>query len=151
MKEINLNVTSFVIPNTASKMTEFHGKELYFKNIHELNNIEYNENNKIVQLWSYNHEELKCDNIGNHKFKLEIDGITETMFMVDLTWIPYELIKDCKEGDVVTFKFPYMTHDIHDVTSINMIFNINMKCQQAESRYRRFGNFEDVVKSVMRI
>lgn len=165
MKEININASGFVIPNKARRIGDFfeESKRDLLKEFCELNNIKSSEDTKFVELWLTNESELKSINLADHGFKFILNGVERMLFPVSIRWIPYELIKDCKENDVLDFKFPYYHFEKLQGRKINkidiskneepidefMIFNVRLTCKQQGFRYQDFGKFEDVVKMVM--
>ena len=155
---ICINAKAFIIPNPASKLREFadETKKEYFRGLATINNIELNNNDKMVQLWLHDKEELKLDNLCRHPTKIKIADGREIRFQFyELENFPAKLLEGVKENDVVKYKVPYVREifekvdgELKEITDLKIILDITMTCQQQGYRYMSFGNFEDVVSYV---
>ena len=169
-KEVNCD--TFIVPNNASKISGYMwGQENLTKRtneIYNLNGIEFNPaEDHMLQLWMTNDQ---CENLNDHTFYI-FDDVYHYTFRLDST-LPAILFKDKKEGDVVdvvvTLK-PISRIKVIGTDNISRkdseriwyddknspeapVFEItfNLKLNQSNYRYRRFGKFEDVYNMVCR-
>lgn len=157
---ISINAKAFVIPNPARTLKDFLGdsKKKYFDVFATINNMDIKDDDKMVQLWLHNTEELHCDNLSCHSFEVTLDdGRKIVINAYDLEYFPAKLLENIKEGESITYQSPYLRRvrevtngSIDDIDGVEIIFDITMTCQQKGYRYQRFGNFEDVVLAVMK-
>lgn len=159
-KIISINAKAFVIPNSACALKSFIGdsKKKYFDVFATLNNTEIKDDDKMIQLWLHNTEELQCDNLARHSFEITLDdGRKIVISAYDLEYFPAKLLENIKEGESVKYQSPYLRRvrevtdeSIDDVDDLEIILDITMTCQQKGYRYQRFGNFEDVVSEIIK-
>jgi hypothetical protein len=65
-------------------------------------------------------------------------------------YMPFDILKDVKEGDSINIKIPIWIRRIDDDgKAANATAEIKLTFQQKGYRYERFGNFEEVVKYVL--
>ena len=89
----------------------------------------------MISVWL--HQDAIADNVTDHGYTNEMCDVLRITNYYDQfapSALPYDIIKNVKEGDILTFKK-------NDVT-------INIKFEQLPYRYGRFGKFEDVCHMV---
>lgn len=152
------DVEMFIIPNHASK----YGSEYLLSSCKEdmnklasLNGIELTEDSMLVQVWMTS-DQLASDNLGSHGFRF-INKNGELClcksYSKSLNMIPADLLKDLKEGDSVDILLPVYCESIESIYDdsknkdgmYQAVLNAHITAAQKKYRYRRFGNFEDVL------
>ena len=152
------NVSAFVIPNRGGLVSNFgvlaESKTKTMTQICEMNGQEFDpENDKLFEVWIHSNPDLYCDNMNDHSFVITnpSDG-KEYYFRLPFSYLPEKLFRGKKEGDTVVITVP-LTSNIARCTDDCDDWNINLqmtvKLDQRTSRYRRFGDFEEVLKSVV--
>ena len=152
---ISFTANAFIIPNGAREVSEFisldkaNGTYRYLQEFAKLNNTEICDSDKVVQVWFHSNE-VDSDNVVDHGFKVTLNDGTQTGIRPsNLQWIPAKMLEGIKEGDSMMLVSPAFTnYNRTRQSKIDVILHISMICQQKGYRYARFGNFEEVVKSV---
>lgn len=99
-----------------------------FVDMYEVNDLDNNDHRLIRVAMSTN----DCDNIGGKGVMISIDDVYQRKLMGDkCNYIPYQLIKDCKDGDIVDYviTLPYYLHIL-----------LHMKCEQIPIDESEFTN-----------
>ena len=150
-----IDLVCFIIPNCPHAMGEI-DSDLGFLRAGRIERCNYLgipirniDDELLIEVWiaglDKNVSEEGNDNLSAHGFgeyyaeKLGItsrheDGRKRTA----PSYIPYEVLKDVKEGDVKTFTAPNGC-------------NVRMHFEQLPYRYRRFGTFETVLADVVAV
>ena len=159
---LSINAGAFVVPNHATTFgyIKKHGLSStyeYLCDLAKLNGIELKDDDKIVEMW-FHSKELDCDNMADHGFETKLSNGHKIICQPrKLQWVPAKMLENVKEGDLITLITPgnaYYDEDYHVLNvrkaakKIDLILSISAVCQQQGYRYKRFGNFEDVVKLV---
>jgi len=161
-KKITGKASCFIIPNGAGYCREFLGDKLrqrYTEELTkycELNDIEFNpEEDQLIQVWWHSDEYFDTDNMYRHGCSVaDSDGNIYSFHIDTPEYMPYPLIKDVTEGSRKIIYVPCtifskeenrMGRDGHEA-----VLEVDMEFDQLNYRYCRFGNFEDVVKQVLR-
>ena len=141
----------FIIPNIAEKFEDFNSPEWVKEKLNRLVGIEPQGNDKMVEVWitSPMVDNWQCEFAG---FQREI-GLIKDEAEEDLwekrgrearvlgyfpQYIPASVFAGKKEGDEINIHCPEYSVDIV------------LSCRQKDYRYSSFGNFEDVLKNVLR-
>ncbi|MBP5593999.1 MAG: hypothetical protein J6Y02_01360 [Pseudobutyrivibrio sp.] len=148
---IEFNAEAFIIPNQAGKITAFwcssaarEVKELATSVLGE----EPDEDEIYVQMW-YVAKDLGCDNLVDHRARVEIDGKKYVIGM-EASYLPYSLLRDRVEGDTISITFPNHTRVWEDELGYNIPITMHVTLNQNDYRYRNFGPFQDVLRKVVR-
>lgn len=133
----------FIVPNACGTAKDFfmESQKKMAREFFELNGKEFTEDMKLIQVWLHN---KKCDNMVDHYFKVPGTELSGQCF----GYIPVSFLKDIKEGDVKELVIPGHTYD-KDGNYSCAGFKMKIKFQQHGYRYQRFGNFEEVVASLV--
>ena len=136
----------FIVPNASEAIGSFSQPEWQMEKLRRLLGLKVNYEEKVVQVWMY---DQVCDNwndqFGGFQKTAEVDfnsdivspTTNERLLGYFPRYIPAKLLEDKKEGDVVEFDCPEYG------------VKIKLTCKQMESRYRRFGKFEEVFQYVL--
>lgn len=172
MENKTYNAAVFVIPNGAGYCNEFlldSFKERYKRYCTDLcaqKGIKFDpEKDQLVQVWfaseydeNLDNASLKDNNLGSDNLEAHGFLINDNHYRFRYGYLPYPLIKDVKEGDTMDLEFEinkeyvkegkkrrYLeTDEESERIKLHLIFD------QRSYRYRNFGNFEEVVKYVLR-
>lgn len=159
----NIKAGAFVIPNASAVASDFLIKSFMERTVKKMADIcrqfgqDYDpDKDKLIQLWfhsdyedSKNKDErrLGSDNLSCHGFK--IDG---RYYYFDYNYLPYKILKDIKEGDVLTIEFD-CERDVEDDIEYGSVEKVplvmDVKFEQLPYRYRNKGRFEEAVKYVL--
>lgn len=156
-----INCDCFIVPNAATRADQRYSMGIQLaKKAAEIaanNGFEYNEaTDKFVQMWWTNSD--ISDNFQDHGFNVHHEGkIYRFGHDIILDYIPETFFRDHKEGDIlpITIRLKpnwYTTENDKrniqedDLPEFNVTFNL--KLNQLDYRYRRFGTFEEVLKAV---
>lgn len=142
IKTIKLAGEMFIIPNSLTKVRDFvftsYQEEL--KELCKLNNISDADNQYMLQIWVVIPE--MTDNLGDHGILINDEG-----YRCRCGNIPFDLVKDLKEGDTVTVKFDgWQNTDTAD--TVPVVFELELTAKQLEYRYRSFGAWEEVCRAL---
>lgn len=165
------NVACFVIPNAAGYCKQFlldSYKERYERYCTDLcaqKGIKFDpDNDPLVQVWfvsDYDGNDpidyLKEDNLKSNNLEAHGFWVEDADYSFRYGYLPLPLIKDIKEGDTMDLEFEvekemvregkkrkYLAYGERDRIKLHVTFD------QRSYRYRNFGNFEDVVRKVVR-
>ena len=167
MINVTVNCDAFIVPNRAAKadLDYTMGQNLATKaaEIAAENGFSYDESvDKFVQMWW---TDGKSDNMQDHGFSIEI-GNEEYLFGYErgISYVPINFFKDHKEGEILPLTislkpvakvnkdigrregYTSFEEDTNPAPTFQITFNL--KLNQLDYRYRRFGRFEDVLKYV---
>ena len=134
----------FIIPNKTVRGFDFLLKEKVKNEMETIfsSHIEHFDNEKFVEIWCMTPEDAES-NWACHGFEEEdskklssnwpvVNRFNEKLMVNRL---PYSLLKNKKEGDVITFSFE------------NVVFELT--CSQLKHRYKTYGKFEEVLERVI--
>lgn len=147
------NLEVFIIPNQGGLITNWLSESVqneFKKNIGEIAELsgrEFNpETDKIVQLWFTG---MDCDNMVDHYAWAEDENGNKLSFRAsNIGHLPASFFDGKKEGDTIDISFPVRAYDSADrATDITVKAHVTLA--QSKYRYRRFGNFEDVLAKVV--
>lgn len=169
-----INCDTFIIPNKAGRASSnIFGKRLasYNEQLAKDNGFNYDkDNDKLIELWTTGKE---SENFQAHGFKLEQEGTRYYFSGRDIEYLPEDIFKDKKEGDVVTVKarikpdwkisaegddydynYPDPADDFQNYRknrekAPEFMITFNMKLNQNSYRYRNFGPFERALEYVL--
>jgi hypothetical protein len=113
----------FIVPNMA-RLTVPEYEEVCGHFYESLPDTDKTKSSIAVQVWIYNDD---CDNWRDHGYN------------VGTSFLPYEWLKDRKEGDTINVQMIGRDGNIHAVS---------LTLQQAKSRYSWTGPFEEALKGV---
>ena len=130
----------FIIPNGLSVYEDLRIMQEFYKDLCELNGVDPT-GEQFVQVWICS-DELNTENMSCHGFR--VNGNYMNAFCGDL---PVSLVKDLREGDTVTVNF--RAYPDINMGSSDEIITMNLKLNQSDYRYRRFGNFEEVLRRLL--
>ena len=160
LENIVINGDIFIIPNRACKIDDYYEdfREKFLKEaieICEINGFEFNKDeDHIIETW-YLSNELGCDNIPDHDLYIVYDNKEYQIISTCGRQIPENFFRGHKEGDVVSVKLPCIIRESHlphhkgNVDGdIETVVEFRLKLNQGDYRYRRFGEFEDVLRKV---
>lgn len=148
---INGNLEAFIIPNKATAAEDWlipsqrekmmaRGKE-----IAELSGKEFDAaTDKLVQLWFVG---MGSENLVDHGAMVEDEAGNKYVLTARIEHLPVSLFAGHKEGETIELRLPATCR--RQGESIDVILNVNVKLNQHDYRYRRFGAFEDVLQSVV--
>jgi hypothetical protein len=142
----------FIIPNVAETFENFHSPEWVKEKLSRLVGIEPQDENKMVEVWITSPEvdNWQCDFAGFQRMIGLFDSEAEEVEWENRMgrearvlgyfpqYIPASMFAGKKEGDEITFHCP--EYDI----------DVILTCRQRDYRYASFGNFEDVLRNVLR-
>lgn len=155
---IEANAEVFIIPNHAGPFSTMVLKDFarpVYQKICADNNIEFDEEENLIQLWFTSEDELHSENLVRHGFSFNIDG---TSYHTTPNWeyeqLPLKLV-DIKEGETFDLwlkDFPCWTKDkdAEDgyIDDIPVDILLHVKANQSEYRYRNFGTYEETLRRV---
>lgn len=164
--ENNIKAGAFVIPNGSAVANDFLIESFRERTIKEMTDIcrqfsqDYDpDKDKLIQLWFHSDYEdgenkderrLGSDNLSCHGFR--IDG---RHYYFDYDYLPYKILKDVKEGDILTIEFDCERDSEEDeriavnneVEKVPLVMDV--KFEQLPYRYRNKGRFEEAVRYVL--
>lgn len=152
---IEATADAFIIPNKMGCVNNFvfdaEGRKEYFKLLAALNDYEYDENDKLVELWFVETSEGEgvCSNMVDHTFNIK-DKDKIWIARLKSPYIPYKLLQYKVEGDDIQLKLPVYAYryekgtKLHKV-EVDIMINITVTFRQKNYRYREFGAFEDTL------
>lgn len=122
-----------------------------------INGVDYDpETDLIMEAWyfskvghPYNNPETKgifweVDNLADHGIYLRYKGRNYHCHFETRRSIPVKLFNGKKEGDIVTIILPLTMVDDETGEVMKQNATLHLELSQSTTRYRRFGNFEDV-------
>ena len=133
----------FIVPNKAAKVCErkyvedgFYGR---IESVFNKNNRSMDLNDWLVQIW---YTGSGCDNWEDHYPVTQMDN--EDWYVRFASYdLPYNLIKDWKEGETESFTMPVELVSVNDSSKIKRkLWTLRVTPKQKEYRYRSVGSFE---------
>ena len=135
----------FIIPNSACTKNDFL-LDSYKGKAQELllaNGIQ-NDDEKLVQIWFFT-----PGNDDSNWVDHTIDGFDELKYWKPaIGYLPASLFADKDDGDVVTVNLPIEKYDHDKNITMHTTIKVQLKLDQLNARYRRFGSFAEVLKRV---
>lgn len=149
MKSVKIEgAKMFVIPNRMDNLGWYRGfgspLAPKIEKIAAANSIECDDSTRVVDIWMY--VPGVTSDLNSHGISVTFEqGGEEVPCIVGTTCLPKDLIKDLKEGDATTIKIPaYVNRSASD----EIMLEITVTASQSDSRYRKWGSFEEVVQKV---
>lgn len=116
--EVDVNISVLPYTNCYASLIESYDDRHDFIDMYELNELDNTDERLIRVVMSTDN----CDNIGKNGIILNINNAKRRKLMGDkCNYVPYQLIKDCKDGDVVDYIIILPYH-------INIL--LHMTCKQ---------------------
>lgn len=147
---VNTKCDAFIIPNHSVRFDQmFEFDKGTAKKVCDMNNVSISDDTTFINLWMC--AEGLSDNFCDHGINIDVDNVMH-LCRPRFSWFPAELFSDSKEGDIVSMNIPcYASPCDASAKGCGMDINltVHMKLSQKDYRYRRFGSFEDTMKSVM--
>lgn len=145
-KVVKLNAKVFIIPNPLHQVRHYlvdrikKDKAEFAADVCSINDAEEFDidNDWLVQLW-FHSEEVGCDNICRHGFDVLDNGEHVRVQPIMAEELPVKLFAGHKEGDTVLI----------NVTDGEYLIEINATLEQATSRYRDFGSFDELLNMMV--
>jgi len=134
MSNVSCKAEFFIIPNKASKASSYTFPPKWYGDNGEKVAIDNDET--VIQIWITNGKEPSNDtseNWGDHGIPIRLRADPEKHELA-LNRIPLCLIENLKEGESI---------------EVNINGHIVQLTANSEYRYRRFGPFEDCLKSIL--
>jgi len=156
MTTMEINGGMFVIPNDAVAFKTF--LLTPFENIMSkfcaLNNIELTEETSFIEIIAFSEENpIVSLNSGEYLYNENFAGhglrIGENTYHHFPSHLPYDLIKNIKEGESIFFKV-IVEENCDEGDKKEMLLECTLIADQRTNRYARFGNFDDAVRHVMK-
>lgn len=156
VKTIFSKASIFIIPNHATIPEDsYPGSVRMIREqieIAELNGIEYNrDEDQLVQFWIHADDVIKSENLNCHGAVIYID---DERYRIDCRCelITDRIFREYIEGDVINLKLPaYLSKSGSNVDEAEkIILNLELTLDQLHYRYRSFGPFEEVLRTVTR-
>lgn len=144
---VSAKASAFIVPNPAcpiKRCLDQSGLIRRMQDICDLNGVEFNEDDRLIEMW-FHSKELNTDNLIDHGGFLEDSDGNVRHIYVQGVYMPESIIKDCKEGDVITYKMRGFISDPRE----ELILELELTLQQKEYRYSRFGNIEEVLEFLL--
>lgn len=127
------------------------------------------EEEMFVQIWwvvDSTGDGHDCENLCAHGCHVDIDETTGAIFQPKtslLEYVPASIFDNLKEGDTISFdwteedcwtitkkgKGDYDVNSPKEATPVDVTAHMEMKLAQTETRYARFGSFEEVLANLM--
>ena len=159
-KEANIvrgKASCFIIPNHSGVCTDFlFSADRYTEEMRkyaELNGFELDpEKTKLIQVWWHSHEGFATDNMYRHSCSVVDSDGNEYRWGIDTPeYMTYDMLKDHKEGEVITIKVPIWIgdKDTRRREAKEAIAELELELNQLDYRYCRFGRFEEALKYVL--
>ena len=158
---IQADADVFVIPNSSwiPDTTTIIGIRQVerIRSVMRANNINYDfSSDPVVELW-WCSEDLRSDNIGSHGLLFttedDEDVYINGSYSNVVGLLPKKLFDGMTEGSTRMITIPMTAKIVKSLSGDEEIFwdiqlMINTRAAQTEYRYSRFGNFEDVLRTV---
>lgn len=156
---LEVNALCFIIPNSASSVARTHrifkeDMRALVREICELNGLQYDENEDLIEMWFASLEDLECENMCDHVFKVVDSDGNEWVTRMDSRMMPARLFEGHKEGDVVEINYPLhlgknpakvFNFDKRDMT---VTMKMKVSLDQTKYRYSHHGPFEECLSYV---
>ena len=153
--KIEANVDCFIIPNSPARFLEgfqyedaapgyINLRDENVEKIANMNGVTLEKGERLVQVWLTSEHDLGSINLGDHGFKaLNKDGeIVNLHFRCNV--LPAVLLNGKIENDVFDLNIKCFDREKNEYDLL-----MHVRCCQSEYRYRRFGTFESVFKSII--
>ena len=152
------NASCFIIPNSAGVCNDFLcSPDEYTEDMRaycKLNGLDIDPaNTKLIQVW-WHSEEFGTDNMYRHGcYAVDCDGTEYRWGINTPEYMTYDMIKDCKEGDVISIKVPIWIGTVDEYRKGNKTIDgtaeLQLKLNQLNYRYGNHGRFEEVLRKVL--
>lgn len=135
-----INGEMFVVPNSATKFdSKYQSSITSMKEISSVYNMEVTDETLLVEIWvtDDNSENWSCHGVPESCQSIAewLPGARSPLGLQWPSYIPYDLVKDLKEGETLDVNFPNG-------------YIVKLTANQKSYRYKRYGNFEEVVNYV---
>lgn len=148
---IEFNAEAFIIPNRSGKITDFWSSVA--NGVKEIaTNVlgkEPDKDERYIQMW-YVVKDLNCENLVDHKARVEIDGKWHGI-RLESSFLPYSILKGKNDGDVVdvVFRNTYNAWLDDEADTEGEIITMHVTLNQKDYRYRSFGSFQETLQKVI--
>ena len=153
---VNGNLKAFVIPNSLSTIEEnmiFADRmHQYINEIANISNLEEAAtNDKLVQVWMYG---MDSDNFIRHGFRVtdEKGKIHRATVRHFAEYLPAKWFNGMKEGDSIEISLPATIEEYNkngECSTRKIKVHATLTLSQLDSRYRRFGTFENALADLL--
>lgn len=147
---INATLEAFIIPNSANLVTDWMIPSQQERMAEKAKKISAvagcgfdATSDKLVQLWFVG---MGSENLVDHATMAEDENGNEYVLCADIERLPEAVFRGHKEGDVIEVPLPATCKGKSG--NIEVVINAKIKLNQRDYRYRRFGNFEEVLAQV---
>lgn len=147
------NADMFIIPNPATSLSKWICGQLRmdgFKKMAELNNIEFSEEEPLVQIWMVSDD---CENVVGHIETTLVDDMLYGIYFDSSEFIPATLAKKFTEGTVDEIVFPVTLFDEfgkrRDQNGTSAELHLKLTASQQKYRYRNFGDWTETLNKVI--
>lgn len=155
MRTISTKASVFIIPNHASLAEDLLSPSSKIREhveIAELNGFEYDEcKDHLIQVWIHADDVIKSDNLDCHG---AVTVINEEKYRIECRcgFIGEHVLRGHKEGDLIRYKIPaFLFKAKSDLDGAEeIILDMELTLDQLHYRYKKFGPFEDVLRSATR-
>jgi hypothetical protein len=148
---IEMSADISILPNKYVKLSnwynvKYHVEPLkticedFINEVARLNNITVDENTKLIETWIHNPD--ICDNFYVHNPRVEHNN-KRISVQILIDRIPYDILRDKKEGDVFKYTYPITGEKIEGTVSLLLT------CRQIDYNYRRSCNFEQALEETL--
>lgn len=151
--EVTADAEIFIIPNRAGKIQdflEFSRKRILDKAVElcEDNGHKFDqENDYMVEVWMHSND-LNSDNMNCHGSYFTFEGKEYAIGSLP-SYIPKQLIS-IKEKESTTLRYNNLKCRDYDGNKGEVDLVLNLRANQLDYRYCRFGAFEEVLEYVCR-
>ena len=154
--KIEANVDFFIIPNRPSKFLEgfqyensapgyINLRDERINDLANLNNIEIKKGEKLIQVWLTSKDELGSENLNDHGFRALSESGEEVHLHFNCHSLPVTMLNGKTEGDIIDIRIRCFERGNKNEYELLM----HARCCQSKYRYRRFGNFENVLAELV--
>ncbi|MCM1440210.1 MAG: hypothetical protein NC131_13555 [Roseburia sp.] len=148
------NLEVFIIPNEGGLVTKWLSESVQksmtedINAIAELSGFEFDpKKDVLVQLWFCG---MECENLVDHFVHAEDEDGNKVMFRAgNIGNLPAKIFDGKKEGDTIDITFPVTVFNRGEDIEKEITVKATVTLAQTKYRYRRFGNFEEVLKQVI--
>ena len=104
----------------------------------------HNDDEKLIQIWFFTPENPNSSWVDHN-----IDGYDELRgWRPAIGYLPASIFNGKDDGDVVTVNLPIEKYDRDENVTMFTTIKVQLKLDQMNSRYRRYGTFAEVLKQL---
>ncbi len=153
--KIEATVDMFIVPNCPARFLEgfsyenpapgyMNLRDDTIDRIAKLNGVEIHKGEKLIQVWLTSKLELRSENLNDHGFRALSESGEEVHLHFNCHSIPATMLNGKTEGEVFDMKIKCYDKEKNEYELL-----MHIRCNQSEYRYRRFGNFENVLAELI--